>query len=72
MVLTIFFCLLINASQCSSSLFKPIGGLLIMCMIPLIVQLNSSVAELGRPGTGSVDLICNKAICGSDLVSRNF
>ena len=40
--------------------------LLIIGMIPLIRQLNSSVAGLGSPGPSGVDMICNIATCGSD------
>ena len=40
--------------------------------MPLIGQLNISVAGLGSPGPNGDDLICNKAICGSDLVSKHF
>ena len=39
-------------------------------MIPLIGQLNNSVAGLGWPNPSGVDLICKKAICGSDVVSK--
>ena len=49
---------------------QPICGLLIIGMIPLIGQLNRSIAGLGSPSPSGVDLICSKAICGSDLISR--
>ena len=41
-------------------------------MIPLFGQLNNIDAGLGGPGPSGVDLICSKAICGSDLVSKHF
>ena len=41
-------------------------------MMPLIGQLDSSIAGFGSPGPSGVDLICNKAICGSDVMSKHF
>ena len=45
-----------------------IGILFITGMMPLVGQLNSSVAELGSPSPSSVILICNRARCISELV----
>ena len=63
---------MINASQCSSSLFESIGNLFIIGIMPCIGLLNSSVVWLGSPGSSGVILICNKAICMSSLVSMHF
>ena len=40
--------------------------------MPLIGQLNNTVVRLVSPGPSEVILICNRAICGSPLVSKDF
>ena len=49
MVIIIFVCLFINALLCSLFIFKLSGGLVRIGMMPLIGQLNSSIAGLGSP-----------------------
>ena len=51
-------------------LILPIGYLLIMGIMPQIGQLNNIVARPGSPSR--VIPICNRAICGSSLVSKHF
>ena len=41
-------------------------------IMPLIGQLNNIITELGSPGPSRIDLIFNKAICISDLVSMHI
>ena len=45
---------------------------LIIGMMPLIEWLNNSFAGLCNPGPCRIDLICDKAICISDLISIHF
>ena len=40
--------------------------------MPLIGQVNNSIAGFDSPGPSEVDLICSKAICISHLVSVYF
>ena len=40
--------------------------------MPLIGQLNSTVAGLGSPGPSGIDMICNKAIYGLDSAAMHF
>ena len=68
----IILCLLTNASQCLSSLFEIISGLLTIGIVPLIGLLNKNIVGLCRTGSSGSDLICNNVICISDLSVNVF
>ena len=53
-------------------LFELIDSLLIIGMMPLVGSLNNSSEGLSSPDPSRVNLICNKAICISDLASMHF
>ena len=57
-------------SKVTSSLSNKVVGVLNVGRMPLSGLLNSSVAWLGNLGLIGVDLICNKTIWISILVSR--
>ena len=72
MFLIIFVCLSANALWYSSSLSVLISILFIIGMIPLVGQINSSVAGLGSPGPSGIIFICNKARCKLELSVMTF
>ena len=71
-VFVILVCLIIITLSCSSSLSIPTVGLLIIGIMLLIGQLNSTVVGLGSPCPNGVICICSRAMCGSPLESKHF
>ena len=55
-----------------SSLSHNTSFLLNLGSMPFVSLLNRSVAGMGSPGLTSVDLICNKAMYMSVLVSKHL
>ena len=67
-----FPCPCIKFLWCSSSLCILVGVLLIKGIMPHTRQLNSTVAQLGRPCPSGVVLICSNAMCISPSETEHF